>query len=54
MCNILMWIHLCRPQKEGSFIVNDTMGFITLEKNGKSHDLLAREVSTDRVTAIQV
>jgi len=29
------------------------MGFVTLEKNGKSLDLLSREVSTDRVTAIQ-
>lgn len=42
-----------QPQKEGSFIVNNTMGFITLEKNGKSLDLLSREVSTDRITAIE-
>ena len=30
------------------------MGFITLEKNGKALDLFAREVSTDRITAIEV
>lgn len=41
------------PQKEGSFIENKMMGFITLEKNGKSLDLLSREVSTDRISAIQ-
>ncbi|ONK81641.1 uncharacterized protein A4U43_C01F31390 [Asparagus officinalis] len=42
-----------QPEKEGSFTINDTMGFITLEKNGNSLDLLARDVSTDRIAAIQ-
>lgn len=43
-----------RPPKQGPFSVNDMMGFITLEKNGKALDLFAREVSTDRITAIEV
>nr|XP_010916485.1 senescence-associated protein OSA15, chloroplastic isoform X2 [Elaeis guineensis] len=42
-----------RPLKQGYFSVNDMMGFITLEKNGKALDLFAREVSTDRITAIE-
>lgn len=42
-----------QPQKQGSFSVSDMMGFVTLEKNGMTSDLLARDVSTDRITAIQ-
>ncbi|XP_020595647.1 uncharacterized protein LOC110035712 isoform X2 [Phalaenopsis equestris] len=42
-----------QPQKEGSFSINDLMGFITLEKNGKTLDLFGGEISTDRITAIQ-
>ncbi|KAJ6824958.1 uncharacterized protein M6B38_381005 [Iris pallida] len=42
-----------QPHREGPLTVNDTMGFITLEKNGKSLDILSQEVSTDRITAIQ-
>ncbi|KAG1334745.1 Senescence-associated protein OSA15, chloroplastic [Cocos nucifera] len=42
-----------RPPKQGYFSINDMMGFITLEKNGKALDLFAREVSTDRITAIE-
>ncbi|KAF3332656.1 hypothetical protein FCM35_KLT02233 [Carex littledalei] len=38
--------------KERYFSVNDSLGFITLEKNGKSLDLLARRVSSDRISAI--
>ncbi|KAJ0989207.1 hypothetical protein J5N97_007563 [Dioscorea zingiberensis] len=41
------------PRKQGSLVENDVMGFITLEKNGKSLDLFTQEVSTDRITAIQ-
>ncbi|KAJ3692356.1 hypothetical protein LUZ60_012706 [Juncus effusus] len=41
------------PTKEGSFLVDDSLGFITLQKNGKSLDLLSRQVSTDRITAIE-
>lgn len=47
-------ITFSRPPKQGSFFVNDMVGFITLEKNGKALDLFAREVSTDRITAIEV
>ncbi|XP_078176930.1 senescence-associated family protein isoform X2 [Carex rostrata] len=42
-----------KPTKEGYFSVNDSLGFITLEKNGKSLDLLARRVSSDRISAIE-
>ncbi|KAH0457744.1 hypothetical protein IEQ34_013059 [Dendrobium chrysotoxum] len=42
-----------RPRKEGSFAINDMMGFISLERNGKTLDLFGGEISTDRITAIQ-
>ncbi|XP_072984157.1 senescence-associated protein OSA15, chloroplastic [Typha latifolia] len=42
-----------QPPKEGSISISNTMGFITLEKNGRAVDLFARELSTDRVTAIE-
>lgn len=42
-----------QPPKQGSFSVNDMMGFITLEKNGKALDLFSGKVSTDRITAIE-
>ncbi|KAL0915259.1 hypothetical protein M5K25_015662 [Dendrobium thyrsiflorum] len=42
-----------QPRKEGSFAINDMMGFISLEKNGKTLDLFGGEISTDRITAIQ-
>ncbi|KAI0502196.1 hypothetical protein KFK09_017143 [Dendrobium nobile] len=41
------------PRKEGSFAINDMMGFISLEKNGKALDLFGGEISSDRITAIQ-
>lgn len=42
-----------QPQKQGSFTEDSTLGFITLQKNGKSLDLLNKDVSTDRINAIQ-
>ncbi|KAJ3686071.1 hypothetical protein LUZ61_015235 [Rhynchospora tenuis] len=42
-----------QPTKEGSFSVNDSLGFITLEKNGKALDLFTRQVSSDRISAIE-
>ncbi|KAJ6838567.1 uncharacterized protein M6B38_318090 [Iris pallida] len=42
-----------QPHREGPLTVNDMAGFITLEKNGKSLDILSKEVSSDRITAIQ-
>ncbi|KAL6010772.1 MutS-like protein [Asimina triloba] len=42
------------PKKQGPFSVNNVMGLITLEKNGKALDFFPGEVSTDRITAIQV
>ncbi|WOK97716.1 hypothetical protein Cni_G06424 [Canna indica] len=41
------------PTKGGSLAINDKMGFITLEKNGKTLDLFSGEVTTDRMHAIQ-
>lgn len=43
-----------QPHGEGPLTVNDKAGFITLEKNGKSLDILSKEVSSDRITTIQV
>ncbi|MQL94140.1 hypothetical protein Taro_026791 [Colocasia esculenta] len=43
-----------QPRKEGSMSVSEVMGYITLERNGKTVDLFPGEVSTDRITAIQV
>ncbi|XP_020088526.1 uncharacterized protein LOC109710401 isoform X1 [Ananas comosus] len=42
-----------QPPKDGSLSINRSLGFITLEKNGKALDLFAREVLTDRITAIE-
>ncbi|KAH7682542.1 Armadillo-like helical-containing protein [Dioscorea alata] len=42
-----------QPRRQGSLSENDVLGFITLEKNGKSLDLFSQEVPTDRITAIQ-
>lgn len=54
-CSIINWRNnFFRPTKEGYFSVNDSLGFITLEKNGKCLDLLARRVSSDRISAIEV
>lgn len=42
-----------QPQKEGTFSINDMVGFITLEKNGVTLDLLGGEIYSDRIIAIQ-
>ncbi|KAF5480007.1 hypothetical protein F2P56_000783 [Juglans regia] len=39
--------------ENGSLTTNDVMGRIMLEKNGKTLDFFASEVSTDRIAAIQ-
>lgn len=41
------------PKKDGRLLLNDMMGLITLEKNGKALDFFPGEVSTDRITALQ-
>ncbi|KAG6480710.1 hypothetical protein ZIOFF_057295 [Zingiber officinale] len=41
------------PSNERSFSLKDKMRFITLKKNGKTLDLFADEVTTDRMPAIQ-
>ncbi|XP_077253200.1 senescence-associated family protein [Tasmannia lanceolata] len=41
------------PRKQGSSSMNEMMGLITLEKNGKALDFFPGEISTDRITAIQ-
>ncbi|KAF8398980.1 hypothetical protein HHK36_014845 [Tetracentron sinense] len=40
-------------RKEGSLSVNDMMGRIMLEKNGKTLNFFPGEISTDRISAIQ-
>ncbi|XP_058091368.1 senescence-associated protein AAF, chlorolplastic isoform X5 [Magnolia sinica] len=41
------------PKKQGPLSVNNVMGLITLEKNGKALNFFPGEISTDRITAIQ-
>ncbi|KAK1258863.1 hypothetical protein QJS04_geneDACA018701 [Acorus gramineus] len=41
------------PMNQGTLSVSEVMGFVTLEKNGKTMDFFPGEVSTDRISAIQ-
>lgn len=50
---ILIYL-IFRQRKEDTLSVNEVTGYITLERNGKATDLFPGEVSTNRITAIQV